>query len=64
MSVVILYYDTVYSKENKFNCVHSGFVQLTNFAFPFNIQKVKTDKFGFGLYLIRIPEFFDRKDIY
>ena len=64
VTVVIPYYDTVFIKENKFDCVHSGFVQLGKFNFPFNVQKEKTDKLGFELYLVQIPELFDRKDIY
>lgn len=64
VSVVIPYYDTVFIKENKFDCVHSGFVQLGNFNFPFNVQKEKTDNLGFELYLVEIPELFDRKNIY
>jgi len=64
LSVVIPYYDTVYSKENKFDCVHSGFVQLGNFTFPINVQKVKKYKLEFELYLVVIPELFDKKDVY
>lgn len=64
VSVVIPYYDTVFIKENKFDYVHTGFVKLGNFNFPFNVQKEKTDKLGFELYLVQIPELFDRKGIY
>jgi starch synthase len=62
--VVIPHYDTTFIKENKFDCVHSGFVKLGNFNFPFNVQKEKTDTLGFELYLIEIPELFDRAAIY
>jgi starch synthase len=62
--VVIPHYDTAFIKENKFDCVHTGFVKLGNFNFPFNVQKERTDKLGFELYLVEIPELFDRKDIY
>ncbi len=62
--VVIPHYDTVYIKENRFDCVHSGFVKLGNFNFPFTVQREKTDTLGFELYLVEIPELFDRAAIY
>jgi len=62
--VVIPHYDTAFINENKFDCVHKGFVKLGNFNFPYNVQKERTDKLGFELYLVEIPELFDRKDIY
>jgi starch synthase len=62
--VVIPCYDTKFIKENTFDCVHSGFVKLGNFNFPFNVLKETSNKLGFELYLVEIPELFDRKDIY
>jgi starch synthase len=48
-------------KENKFECVHWGFVKLGKFDFSFNVLKETTDKLGFELYLIEIPELFGRR---
>jgi starch synthase len=62
--VVIPCYDTKFKKENDFECVHWGNVNLGDLNFPFNILKEKTDKLGFELYLVEIPELFDRKDVY
>ena len=62
--VVIPYYDTKFIHENDFDCVYSGFVKLGNFNFPFNIQKERTNNLEFELYLIEIPELFDRKEVY
>jgi starch synthase len=62
--VVLPCYETLFIKENKFDCVYSDYVKLGNFNFPFNVLKESTDKLGFELYLIAIPELFDRKDIY
>jgi len=62
--VVIPHYDTKFIKENEFDCVYSDFVKLGSFNFPFNINKEKTDKLGFELYLVEIPELFDRKEVY
>ena len=62
--VVIPCYETKFIKENEFDGVHSGFIKLGNFNFPFNILKEKTDKLGFELYLVEIPDLFDRKEIY
>lgn len=61
---VIPCYDTKFIKENEFESVHNGYVKLGNFNFPFNVLKEKTDKLGFELYLVEIPELFDRKEVY
>jgi starch synthase len=57
-------YDTKFKKENDFDCVHWGTVKLGRFNFSFSVLKETTDKLGFELYLIEIPELFDRKDVY
>ena len=64
VSVVLPCYETTFIKENKWDCVYSDYVKLGNFNFPFNVLKESTDMLGFELYLIAIPELFDRKDIY
>lgn len=62
--VVIPAYDTKFRHENEFEYVHWGHVKLGQFHFPFNVLKEKTDVLGFELYLIEIPDLFDRKAIY
>jgi starch synthase len=62
--VVIPCYDTKFRNENDFECVHWGSVKLGNFNFPFSVLKETTNKLGFELYLIEIPELFDRKEVY
>ncbi len=62
--VVTPCYDTKFRKESDFECVHWGTVKLGNFNFPFNVLKETTDKLGFELYLLEIPELFDRPNIY
>lgn len=62
--VIIPYYDTKFRKDNDFEIVYQGHVKLGSFNFPFNILKEKTDWLGFELYLVEIPELFDRKDVY
>ena len=64
VKVVIPHYDTKFINENEFDCVYSGFVKLGNFNFPFIIKKERTDILGFELYLVEIPELFDRKEVY
>ncbi|HWS60933.1 MAG TPA: glycogen/starch synthase [Flavobacterium sp.] len=64
VSVVIPCYDTKFIAENEFDSVFSGFVKLGNFNFPFQIQKERTSILGFELYLVQIPELFDRKEVY
>jgi len=62
--VVIPCYDTKFRKENDFNCVHRGTLKLGKFNFPFSVLKETTDKLGFELYLIEIPDLFDRTAVY
>lgn len=64
VKVIIPHYDTKFCKENEFDCVYSGFVKLGNFNFPFHIKKEKSDILSFELYLVEIPELFDRKEVY
>ena len=62
--VVIPFYDTKFKTENDFEVVFYGNVKLGNFNFAFSVLKEKTDKLGFELYLIEIPDLFDRKEVY
>ncbi|MEO8253776.1 MAG: glycogen synthase [Flavobacterium sp.] len=62
--VVMPCYESKFKDENNFDCVHWGTVQLGHFNFPFSVLKESTDKLGFELYLIELPELFDRKDVY
>ncbi len=62
--VVIPRYETKFIKDNEFRVDYSGNVKLGNFNFPFTIQSQVNGKLGFELYLVDIPELFDRKDIY
>jgi starch synthase len=64
VKVVIPCYETKFIRENEFESVHNSYVKLGNFNFPFNILKEKTNKLGFELYLVEIPELFDRKEVY
>ncbi len=62
--VIVPCYDTKFRNENEFECVHWGHVKLGHFNFPFNVFKETTDKLGFELYLIDIPDLFNRKEVY
>lgn len=64
LRVVMPCYETKFRNENDFDCVHWGTVQLGSFNFSFSVLREKTDKLGFELYLIEIPELFDRKEVY
>ena len=64
VKVVIPHYDTIFINENEFDCIYSGFVKLGNFNFPFNIQKERNNVLEFELYLVEIPELFDREEVY
>lgn len=62
--VVMPCYDTKFRKENEFESVNQGKLKLGNFNFSFQILKEKTAKLEFELYLVEIPELFDRKEVY
>jgi starch synthase len=62
--VVIPCYDTKFIKENNFECVFTCSVKLGKFNFPFNVLKEKTDILDFELYVVEIPELFDRSEVY
>lgn len=62
--VVIPCYETAFRSESNFECVHWGKVKLGTFNFPFNVLKETSNKLGFELYLIEIPELFDRPNVY
>jgi starch synthase len=61
--VVLPHYNTKFINENDFDSVHKGFVKLGNFNFPFSIKKERTNILGFELYLVEIPELFDKDEV-
>ncbi|NUY82372.1 glycogen synthase [Flavobacterium sp. MAH-1] len=62
--VVIPGYDTKFSREQQFEDVFSGEVKLGVFHLHYTVVKEKTDLLGFELYQIKIPQLFDRPEIY
>lgn len=62
--VVVPAYDNKFTQENEFDIVHQGLLKLGWFQFSYTIFKEKTNKLGFELYLVAIPELFDRPNVY
>ncbi len=62
--VVVPGYDNKFTNENEFENIHNGQLKLGFFQFSYSILKEKTNKLGFELYVIAIPELFDRPNIY
>jgi len=62
--VVVPGYDNKFTNENEFDIVHKGLLKLGWFQFSYTILREKTNKLGFELYLIAIPELFDRPNVY
>lgn len=62
--VVMPCYDTKFRVENEFECVHWGHVSLGHFIFPFSVLQLVNASVGFELYLIEIPELFNRQQVY
>jgi len=57
-------YDNKFTNENEFDTVHNGRLKLGWFEFSYSVLREKTNKLGFELYLIAIPELFDRPNVY
>jgi starch synthase len=62
--VVVPAYNNKFFQENDYDLVHQGQLKLGHFHFSYSIAKEKTNKLGFELYQIEIPELFDRPNIY
>lgn len=62
--VVLPGYNTKFTTENEFDVKHQGQLRLGYFSFSYSVLKEKTNKLGFELYLIAIPELFDRPNVY
>ena len=62
--VVIPGYDTKFTNENEFETVFESSFKMGWFQFSYSILKEKTNKLGFELYLVSIPQLFDRPNIY
>jgi starch synthase len=62
--VVVPGYDNKFTKENVFETVYIGKLNLDWIHFDYTIQKEKTNKLGFELYIIAIPGLFDRPEVY
>ncbi|PRZ23500.1 glycogen synthase [Flavobacterium granuli] len=64
LRVVIPCYDTKFIKDHDFDSVFEGEIKMGNHHFHFKVLKEITDKLGFQLYLIDIPEQFSRTEVY
>ena len=62
--VVIPGYDNKFTSENEFDTIHEGKLRMDWFEFSYTILKERTNKLGFELYLIAIPQLFDRPNVY
>ena len=62
--VVVPGYDNKFTNENAFEKVHHGQLRLGSFIFSYSVLREKTNKLGFELYLIAIPDLFDRPNVY
>ncbi|RZJ69475.1 glycogen synthase [Flavobacterium sp.] len=62
--VVIPGYDTKFSQEQEFDDVFQGELKLGVFHFHYSVVKERQDLLGFELYQIKIPQLFDRPEVY
>jgi starch synthase len=63
-SVIMPFYHSKFSRENKFSNLFSGYARMGHATFTFNVLKLEEKPLGFDLYLIDIPGLFDRENIY
>lgn len=63
-AVVMPYYNRKFVQENEFDIVYQGQTLLGTRRLYFEILKEKTDKLGFGLFLVKIPGLLDRVEVY
>lgn len=63
-SVIIPKYRTDWLRAQTFSMVHKGTIQMHLKHIPFSIAQVQNDTLGFPLFVVDIPEMFDRPDIY
>ncbi|MFT3794254.1 glycogen synthase [Flavobacterium sp.] len=62
--VVVPGYDNKFTNENVFDTVHQGKLRLGQFIFDYTVLREQTNKLGFELYLIAIPDLFNRPNVY
>jgi starch synthase len=62
--VVMPGYNNKFTNENEFDVVHKGQLKLGWFYFSYTVLKERTNKLGFDLFLIAIPDLFDRPNVY
>lgn len=62
--VIMPAYSNKFTNENEFEKTHTGSLKLGLFHFSYTVLKEKTNRLGFELYLIAIPELFDRPNVY
>ncbi len=62
--VVVPYYDRQFARESSLEVIYKSEVPLGNKMLSFEVLKESTDKLGFPLHLIRIPDLLDRPEIY
>lgn len=63
-SVLLPCYKTKFIQENNFYCIYSNNIKLGDFEYQFKVLKESTNQLGYELFLIEIPELFDREAIY
>lgn len=64
VKVVVPGYENKFIRENEYDVVHRGQLKLGWFLFSYAVLKERTNKLGFELYQIAIPDLFDRPEVY
>jgi starch synthase len=62
--VVLPGYDNKFNNSHRFESIHHGKLRIGDFIFSYHVQKEQSDVLGFPLFIITIPELFDRPNVY
>ncbi len=62
--VVMPAYETKFKKDNSWLPVYENEIELGNYNFSFKILREETNKLGFKLYVVDIPDLFGRDAVY
>ena len=61
--VVMPFYENEYTKNNKFDEVSEGIINLGDLFYNFHVLKLKSN-LGFELFVVKIPGLLDRENVY
>lgn len=62
--VIMPFYNTVFTKNNKFTSIYESKLELGDITYNFKILTLKNNKLGYDLFLVDIPELLFKEFVY